>query len=257
MIPDNKSVYESGELARQYSLEDRLQLPEETILDAMRESLKGARMLDVGVGGGRTTVHFAPLVGSYVGIDYSEQMIATCRERFGEVPDRLTFHTADVRSLSIFADECFDFVLFSYNGLDYIPHESRPSALSEIHRVLKRGGQLAHSTHNLNSLRKRLRPQPHLNPRVLASSLLWVYRFLRHNGWRFNVGKVGYCEVHDGALQYRLRTHYVTPKCAVDELAGSGFRDIRIFSLATGQPIVEAEKMRVNTDDWLYFLSTK
>src|SRR5947209_4634688 len=106
MTLDNKRLYELRQLALQYGREETLQPPEESILRTIKESLKGARMLDVGVGGGRTTVHFAPLVKSYVGIDYSEQMIEVCRERFGEVSNRFTFQVADVRSLSGFPDEC-------------------------------------------------------------------------------------------------------------------------------------------------------
>ncbi len=255
MKPDNKTVYESGELARRYSREEKLQAPEASILKAVREHLNGARMLDVGVGGGRTTLHFAPLVESYVGIDYSEQMIAVCRERFKETPNRLTFQVADVRSMSSFSDHKFDFVLFSYNGLDYISHASRPDALREIRRVLKRGGHFAFSTHNLNNLRQRLRPHLVLKPRALASKLLWTGRLLWHNRGLSEIGKDGYCEVYDGALGYRLRTHYATPEFAVQELTRSGFRDIHVFSLATGEPIIDPEELRVNQEDWLYYLS--
>ena len=255
MKPDNKTVYESSELARRYSREEKLQLPEASILTAIRTHLTGARMLDVGVGGGRTTPHFAPLVGSYVGIDYSEQMIAVCRERFTEIPNRLTFQVADVRFLSSFSDQSFDFVLFSYNGLDYIPHESRADALLEIRRVLKTGGYFALSTHNLNSLLQRLRPKLILKPRALASKLLWTYRFLRHNRALYGIGKAGYCEVFDGALGYSLRTHYTTPEFTVHELTQSGFREIRIFTLATGEQIVQPEELGANKEDWLYYLA--
>lgn len=98
MKSDNKNVYESSELAQRYSREEKLQPPEASILTSIKLRLNGSRMLDIGVGGGRTTLHFAPLVGSYAGIDYSEQMIAACKERFGEIPNLLTFQMADVRS---------------------------------------------------------------------------------------------------------------------------------------------------------------
>ena len=169
-------------------------------------------MLDVGVGGGRTTVHFAPLVGSYVGIDYSETMIAACRERFEETPGQLTFQVEDVRSLPAFGDGSFDFVLFSYNGLDYIPHDGRREALAEIRRVLGRGGRFALSTHNLNSLRSRLRIERGLGARALASRMLWMARFAGTTAARWSrhtlpIATDGYCEVYDGALGYRLRTY--------------------------------------------------
>lgn len=263
MKPDNKDVYESGELARRYGRDEALQPPEAAILKALKGELGGARMLDVGVGGGRTTVHFAPLVGSYVGIDYSETMIAACRERFEETPGQLTFQVEDVRSLPAFGDGSFDFVLFSYNGLDYIPHDGRREALAEIRRVLGRGGRFALSTHNLNSLRSRLRIERGLRGRALASRMLWMARFFWHNRGAGNrgmgnpgagIGTDGYCEVYDGALGYRLRTHYMTPEAAEEELRRAGFGDIEIFSLRTGEAIGAPEELRANTEDWLYFL---
>jgi SAM-dependent methyltransferase len=253
MKADNKTIYESGELAARYSAEEKLQPPELSILNSLRTELAQARMLDLGVGGGRTTLHFAPLVRSYVGIDYSEAMVAACRRRFEEAPDRLTFQVADVRSLAAFGAASFDFVLFSYNGLDYVSHEGRREALAEIRRVLRSGGHFALSTHNLNNLRKRLRPEFNLKPRAMASRLLWISRFCWHNRG-LNDGKDGYCEVYDGALGYRLRTHYTSPERAVEELMRAGFHDVETFSLATGEAIGQEKNLRANTEDWLYYL---
>ena len=67
--PDNLSSYEEPALVEVLSTHSELQPPERAILDRIATWLTGRRMLDVGVGGGRTTLHFAPVVGSYVGID--------------------------------------------------------------------------------------------------------------------------------------------------------------------------------------------
>lgn len=254
MLVDNRHVYDSATLARQYTLENTLQPPEVSILNDIKGALPSARMLDIGVGGGRTTIHFAPLVREYVGIDYSEQMIAACKERFSEIPGRLTFQVADVCSLSMFPDQSFDFALFSYNGIDYMPHERRPAALKEIRRILRSGGYFALSTHNLNNLRERLRPKLVFEPRRMASSLLWVYRFLKHNPGSYDLHKHQYSEVYDGALGYRLRTHYVTPEQALDEFSESGFQNVRLFRLTTGESLQTMQGLNNITDDWLYFV---
>jgi len=55
-------------------------------------------------------------VGEYIGVDYSAEMIAACCQKF---PD-LVWQVADARNLEQFADNYFDFILFSFNGIDYI-----------------------------------------------------------------------------------------------------------------------------------------
>lgn len=44
-------------------------------------------MLDIAVGAGRTTLHFASLIKSYVGIDYSSGMITECKKSLGDSLD--------------------------------------------------------------------------------------------------------------------------------------------------------------------------
>jgi ubiquinone/menaquinone biosynthesis C-methylase UbiE len=104
-------------------------------------------MLDLGVGGGRTTAHFAALAGSYLGVDYSEEMVRACTVRF----PHLRFMQADARAMPQCADASFDFVLFSYNGIDYVEETGRQRVLDEVRRVLSPHGSFAFSTHNLNS----------------------------------------------------------------------------------------------------------
>ncbi len=64
-------------------------------------------MLDIGVGGGRTTRHFAPLARTYLGVDYSAAMIARCKREFPS----FRFAVADARRLAFAADESYDLVL--------------------------------------------------------------------------------------------------------------------------------------------------
>jgi hypothetical protein len=59
-------------------------------------------------------------------------MIETCKNRYPQV----NLITLDARSLSIFPDESFFFVLFLYNGIDYVNHADRIKILTEIHCVL-------------------------------------------------------------------------------------------------------------------------
>ena len=127
-------TYLDRDIVDEYAAASHLQKAEHAILDIIRDRLPGMTMLDVGVGGGRTTLHFAPLVRHYVGIDLSEAMVAACRKRFANTLTNARFEAADVRDLHAFADGTFDFVLFSFNGLDSVPGRDRLRALEEIRR---------------------------------------------------------------------------------------------------------------------------
>jgi SAM-dependent methyltransferase len=109
----------------------------------------GSDILDVGVGGGRTTDHLAAKAGRYLGIDYSAAMIEECRTRF----PRLDFAVADATDLSVIGDESFDFTVFSFNGMDYISSdEGRIAALRELRRVTRPNGLIVISSHNARAL---------------------------------------------------------------------------------------------------------
>ncbi|NHN61414.1 class I SAM-dependent methyltransferase [Halorussus sp. JP-T4] len=105
---------------------------------------RDAAVLDLGCGTGRTTAALDRLGFDVVGVDVSEPMIRRARSLFPAID----FRTGDAADLS-FADERFEYVLFSFNGLDYVrPEGDRYVALREIHRVLRPGGTFAFSSHN-------------------------------------------------------------------------------------------------------------
>ena len=83
-----REVYESRSVVQTYTDLHELQPAERAVLEALRHRLESMDMLDIGVGAGRTTVSFAPLVRRYVGVDYSRAMVEACRRRFaGSTPE--------------------------------------------------------------------------------------------------------------------------------------------------------------------------
>lgn len=107
------------------------------------------RILDVGVGGGRTSAALAARASRYVGVDYSGAMIEACRKRFPE----FEFHEANAVDLTQFADAAFDAVMFAFNGIDYITSDpQRAMCLKEIARVLTSKGVFVLSSHNARAL---------------------------------------------------------------------------------------------------------
>src|SRR5687768_8884238 len=126
-MAENQRVFESKGTVRFYAGMTGLQKPEQRILDVLRPRLPQMRVLEIGVGGGRTTRAFAPLAREYVGIDYAEGMVAACKKQF---PD-LTFAHGDVRDLSPFPSGSFDLALFAYNGIDAVSHDDRLRGFAE------------------------------------------------------------------------------------------------------------------------------
>ncbi len=247
----SRSTYESVDIVELYAKQDALQPPEQTILNLLRSRLHQMSMLDIGVGGGRTTQHFAPFTKEYVGVDYASNMIQICRKKF----PHLYFDVADARNLSAFKNGRFDFTLFSFNGLDYVNHEDRGRALSEMHRVTKECGYVCMSTHNLNYVPELLKLRFKKNPIGLARELRRIYRIYSVNKHlKENAKREAYLLLNDGALGFRLITHYIKPEEHVKHLTNLGFGNIRTFSLE-GKEIIPANLTGAK-DPYLYFLCT-
>jgi ubiquinone/menaquinone biosynthesis C-methylase UbiE len=104
----NLRTRKQQDIIDEYAASTELQPSKKAILDRLRDRLRQMKMLDIGVGGGRTTMHFAQAAEEYWAIDYSEEMIAACRERFRVAFKKDRFLSA-MRGPSIFAPIVFFF----------------------------------------------------------------------------------------------------------------------------------------------------
>jgi ubiquinone/menaquinone biosynthesis C-methylase UbiE len=255
----NQQTYEDPEIVNYYFGHTELQPPEQSIVNLLRERLPHMKMLDIGVGAGRTTLHFGRLVREYVGIDYSENMVQACKERFSDDVSNISFHVGDVRSLDMFGDSEFDFILFSFNGLDSITHDDRLRALKEIYRVGKSGSIFCFSTHNLYYARHLFGIWRQLTwkPRTMLKRMNnWYAVTFVHNDPRhvLNMRKLPYAVFDDGAHGYRLQHYYITPSAQVEQLSGN-FENVRIFK-SDGSEVGCETRLESVQDWWLYFLCT-
>jgi SAM-dependent methyltransferase len=147
MSVNNLQVYNSPDVAAHYAILDYLTPCEELLFG--RYIKPGAVVLDLGVGGGRTTPYLSRRASRYVGVDYASEMINTCRRKYPGVE----FLEAEASDLSALEACSFDAVVCAFNGLDYvIPDEARALCFKECRRVLKPDGVLLFSSHNPRSI---------------------------------------------------------------------------------------------------------
>jgi ubiquinone/menaquinone biosynthesis C-methylase UbiE len=270
-IDPNLHIYNSPEVAAHYAGLDYLTPCEKIMFQAFLE--KGMSVLDLGVGGGRTTPFLSSLAGRYVGVDYAEEMVLSCRRKF---PD-LEFRTGNAADLSMFPDGSLEAVIMAFNALDYvIPDSARLSCLREIRRVLSENGTLIFSSHNpravlvrpawnehrLEAMSKNATAFAPFLYEVVFELLTWLraaaavatagrYSLARLL-WRlpkkaFWMGQ-GY--LFDGA-HGGLETHFGTPKQVRRELAKLGFRSLCV--MGDDYPLASFEY----ATDWYYYAFSK
>lgn len=167
----NRAIFESRDRVDTYESAVGLTPAEEYLFDCY--VAPGSRILDLGVGSGRTYPALSVNADRYVGIDYSHRMIEAARRNHPQG----SFEFGDASDLSRFDDASFDVVVFSYNGLDYLtPDSSRWTALAEIHRVLRPGGTFIFSTHNPRSVIRRHHSPSRSGVRTMLTSIVATVR---------------------------------------------------------------------------------
>jgi ubiquinone/menaquinone biosynthesis C-methylase UbiE len=254
----NREIWRDPAVVNRYS-EQSLFRPEQVILDMLRDTLRKSRMLDIGVGGGRTSHHFARLAKEYVGIDYSPEMTKACKSGIRPGVDLMT---SDARALP-FRNGRFDFILFSYNGIDCLSHKDRLQAFREVARVGCKGGYFCFSTHNLDWLKsergtlsqpilagvRSLIPRPRTLVVTIRDRLLFRY-FNRHLLSR-TTGP--YLIVRDGSERVNLYYYYIRPVDQMRQLAAAGFNDICVID-GHGTVIREEHKLENTDGGWLHYV---
>lgn len=250
----NFSSWNKNKSINFYRSQTGLQKPEEIILQRVRKEIIGKKILDIGVGGGRTVAYLIELSRDYRGIDYSPGMIEICRKIF---PGQ-EFINCDARDLSLFQDEDFDFIFFSYNGIDYISHADRLRSLREIYRVLKRGGSFAFSSHNrgvkksdlvkLSSLDSSANPN---NPlKHFISFMKDKINHLRNR--RYEIHTKEYAIVNEPGNHYALLSYSITIETQIKQLTEVGFlAPVRTFNLEGKEVLKDSES------PWIYYWAKK
>lgn len=245
----NDDVYDDPDVVARYAGLSHLHDAERRLLDDLLPRWSQGRILDIGVGGGRTTANLADAVAVYVGIEPSPGLLAAARQTHPGVRLEL----GDARDLTRFEDNSFDAVFFSFNGLDYVDDAGRAQALDEIRRVLVPGGDFLFSTHNRDHDRFGLLPwqgQPIWNKRTLRASLGALYATPARRRLRGQERhEAAFAIVNDDAHRYSLLTYYISPDAQVAQLAHHGFTDVTTYD-QWGVPAASS-----GPSVWMYYLA--
>jgi ubiquinone/menaquinone biosynthesis C-methylase UbiE len=267
----NLHVYNTSEVAAHYASLDYLSPCERALFDAFLK--EGDAILDLGVGGGRTTPHLSRLASRYVGVDYAPRMVAACQQKFPQ----LEFMVADATNLALLGDRTFDSVVMAFNGMDYlIPSESRQRCLAEIHRVLRKNGVLIFSCHNPRAIFLRAAWNPKKIEEVarrVAGRRKWLLEPARFFVLWLRVAAALVKAAIESALRFSRRvwhrafwsgdgymvdpahggllTHYAVPERVIAESEQHGFRFLRLAGDDYPRP------SRPYATDWYYYVFQK
>jgi len=246
------SAYTAVTFGRQF--QSQLQHPEVMILAKYHDSIFEKRVLDIGCGAGRTTRVLTTLTRDYVGLDYSSRMIDVCKRAF----ESTRFFHGDVRKMDMFGEKEFDFVLFSYNGLDFISHEDRLQGLGEIRRVLKQDGIFAFSSLNRRFREAISRPKIRLTPdiRKQMRNILFfpisVLNFFKNR--KHQIFATEYSIVVDNENRHGFLAYQICKEHQVLQLDRAGFETIEMYDTF-------GKIIGIDSDDadspWIYYVAKR
>ncbi len=246
MSNSNLKTYSSDKVINWYNSLTAILPVEKYVFESNKALLYEGSLLDIGIGGARTTAYLLDKCKSYIGIDYSDGFIKVSKKKYPNADIRLM----NAKDLSAFETNSFDMVNFSFNGIDYVDMEGRKKILAEINRVLKPNGIFFFSTHNKNHPSFGKFPWLNKNNELIINlkTFLKLLPFLpRHIiKKRKDICLTNYAIINDSAHRYSLFTFYTTPFFLKQQLSEMNFDAITFFS-KQGEKLTEQK-----LDDWIF-----
>jgi ubiquinone/menaquinone biosynthesis C-methylase UbiE len=262
--PDVVEYYNDPNVVEYYKQRDHYAPVEAALLARLKEELQNQPILEIGIGGGRTTPYLRQISKVYTGIDISEAMIQAARSKFPGV-DLLT---CDARDLSRFQNGQFAAVFFFDAGIDNVSAADRLLVVKEISRVLRSRGVLVLVGHNLELHWTALVGlRLYSNQRVfVADNLLRLRSWISHcKGALWNIiHDKGYAVIQiyeerfvDGPeIGAVIRTLYIRRSAQVRQLIENGFSEVEVFDL-DGNIINDDKAAKVPRSIFLHFVARK
>lgn len=260
MGEETDRAWNDTSVAKVYARASGLMPAEMALFGAAWSSIAGGRVLDLGVGGGRTVPFLKGPAREYVAVDYADAMVEACRARHPGVDVR----RGDARDLAGLDDEHFDFVFFSYNSIDYMPAEERRSVYASAHRVLRPGGRFGMCSHNLRTVARfpsrfalpevEWTASPlRLGARLARASAETVKSLRNHRKLRSEERRgEGFAVINDATHAFSMLVVYVDPAWQVAELERAGFVDVSVID-QQGRTVDPA----TIRDEWVHYLARR
>jgi ubiquinone/menaquinone biosynthesis C-methylase UbiE len=242
----NLRTMRSAAVVAHYVRPDELLPHERASLEQVADEVRGGSVLDIGVGGGRTVKALLEVSPDYLGIDYSQEMVAACQARFPKV----RFEHADARRLSNLRDASISLAVFSCNGISMVGHEDRLAIMREVHRVLKPGGVFLFTTYNRNSpeatagfrfpeLQFTANPARMLvrSARLVKDTVVSLYQRRQHIKHEVHTSR--YAVLNDVCHNYGVMLYYITLAQQRRQLEDAGFAPDAVAFDCRGRRIVD------------------
>jgi SAM-dependent methyltransferase len=242
----NRGAWKRPDTVRQYQrLEGWTDPGERAAVEHVAAEARGRPILDIGVGGGRTTPLLRAISDDYVGVDYTAEMCEACRARHPGV----RIEHMDARDLGRFEDNRFALAVFSFNGIDAVHVSERHKVLAEVHRVLQPGGLFIVSAHNRHGPGHGERPGLRLafswNPLKLGWRMLKLARSLPRslrNARRLralNETHEDWSIMNAGAHDFGIVIVYTTLAEQKRQLRAAGFETELVLDNVAGEPVAD------------------
>lgn len=176
---------------------------EETLID---KYFSEGSVLDIGCGGGRTTIPLAKKGYEVTAIDVVPYMIELTKENAITSDVKINLEQMTVTNLKYKAS-AFDYALFSDAGIEHLSPEKLPLAIKEIYRVLKPGGIFIFTAHSI------LYPGP-----FMIEWFRWIKRCIRKDRRTKYFG-----DKYETRFNEEIYHHYASPGYYLKNLKKLGF----------------------------------
>lgn len=248
----NQIIYSQKQIVDSYSKSKFLFKAEEVIFNKYETLIKNGLVIDIGVGGGRTSYFLIPKTSHYIGIDYSQTMVEACKQKFNTTDYRVH----DAANLETIQNNSADFVLFSFNGIDCVDFNHRTRILKEINRILKPNGIFTFSFHNSQCINKLYTFSLPKNPLNWYKEFKRIKQLKSLNGDFNKFNNLNYFSIYDGAENFETLVLYTKPTFQIAELEKNGFMVENIYNTTAGK-CLEINELQNCTIPWIYLTCKK